>query len=281
MKCHCGKEAIEEIYGRAYCKEHFIKYFLGKVRSIIDKFKIEGKIAVALSGGKDSAACFHALHSLKLNLLPFYINLGIKGYSDICEKKAKELCESLGYELQVIYLNDYGIDLEKYEKPCSACGTAKRYLMNKFAFENDCKYIATGHNLSDIVTFALNNLMNVNILNFRGNKPYLEGNENYKLVAKIKPLYWLKDKECMIYAWINELVYAEEECPYAVNAPTIKIKEWLNEIEAKMPGSMLNMAKSFWKMEEKMERKPKLNLCNRCGYISYGKICKFCKLRKK
>ena len=282
MKCsYCNNEAIEEAYGKAYCKKHFNNYFLGRVRSIIDKFKINGKIAVALSGGKDSSACFYALHNLKLELVPFYINLGIKNYSDICQEKAEELCQQLGYELNVIYLADYGIELEKYKKPCSTCGTAKRYLMNKFAYENGCKYIATGHNLSDIVTFAMNNFISGNILNFRGNKPYLQGKEEYKLVAKIKPLFWLKDKECMLYTWINKLAYAEEECPYSINAPTIKIKEWLNMLEAEQEGALMNMAKSLWKLEEKMEKDVKLNLCSNCGYVSYGKICKFCKIRKK
>ncbi len=282
MKCYyCNKEAIEEAYGKAYCEEHFIKYFLGKVRSVIDKFNIRGKIAVALSGGKDSSACFHALNKFKFDLLPFHINLGIKYYSNKCQVEAEKLCNLLGYDLEVIYLEEYGIDLEKYEKPCSICGTAKRYLMNKFAYENNCKYVATGHNLSDVVTFAMNNVITGNILNFRGNKPFLEENLEYKLVAKVKPIYYLKDKECMLYAMINELPYAEEECPHAENAPTLRLKRWLHEMETEMPGMLLNMARSFWRIEEKIREEVNLNKCIKCGYASYGKICKFCKLRKK
>ncbi len=281
MKCYyCDKEAVGEAYNKAYCREHFIKYFLGKVRSIIDKFNIKGKIAVALSGGKDSSACFHALSKFKLDLLPFYIDLGIKGYSDKCYKKVEEICNLLGYELNVIFLDEYGINLESYEKPCSICGTAKRYLMNKFAYENKCRYVATGHNLSDIVTFAINNLITGNILNFRGNKPFLEENLEYKLVAKIKPIYYLKDKECMLYAVLNNLPYTNEECPFSKNAPTLKIKEWLHEIEENLPGTMLSMARSFWRIEEKMKQEVSLNKCVKCGYASYGKICKFCKIRK-
>ncbi|KAA0000423.1 MAG: TIGR00269 family protein [Thermoplasmata archaeon] len=282
MKCeYCEKEAVENIYGRYYCENHFVKYFLGRVRSIIDKFGINGRIAVALSGGKDSSACFHSLHKLKLDLLPFYINLGIESYSEICQKKAEELCNSLGYRLHIIDINEYGINLADEKKPCSVCGTAKRYLMNKFAYENNCKYVATGHNLSDVVTFALNNFMNANLMNFRGNRPYLEGKEEYKMVAKIKPLYWLKDKECMLYVYINRLRYAEEECPHAISAPTIQIKEWIHEMEGKKPGIMLNMAKSFWRLEEMIGSKAKLNICRKCGYASYSKICKFCKIRKR
>lgn len=282
MRCnYCNNEAITDAYGKAYCEEHFKKYFLGRVRSVIDKFSINGRIAVALSGGKDSSACLHALHNLKLDLLPFYINLGIESYSDKCQKKAEEVCSLLGYELHVLDIKEYGINLADESKPCSICGTVKRYLMNKFAYEMKCNYVATGHNLSDVVTFALNNFSSGNILNFRGNKPYLEGKEKYKMVAKIKPLYYLKDKECMLYTYINKLPYATEDCPHALNAPTVLIKEWVHEMEGKKPGTMLNMAKSFWRLEEMIEKDVRLNQCERCGYASFRNICKFCRIREK
>ena len=282
MKCnYCNKESIALIYGKHYCKEHFNTYFTGRVRSVIDKFQIKGRIAVALSGGKDSGACFHALHILELNLLPFHINLQISPYSTKCQEKSEELCNTLGYKLKIIDLSEYNISLANRKKPCSTCGTVKRYLMNKFAFEHGCDYVATGHNLSDVVTFALSNLVNVNILNFRGNKPYMEGKEKYRMVAKIKPLYYLNDKECMLYTSINELPYTDEKCPYAADAPTLQIKKWLHEMESRKSGIMLNMAKSFWKIEEMIESDVSLKTCKKCGYPSYGNVCKFCKIRKK
>ncbi|MCD6171234.1 MAG: TIGR00269 family protein [Thermoplasmata archaeon] len=258
----------------------FQQHFLGRIRSIIDKYKIKGTIAVALSGGKDSTACFHALNKFNFKLLPFYIDVGIHGFSEKCEEMAEKISNELGYNLNVIRVRDYGIDINKAKKKCSVCGTVRRYLMNKFAFENGCDYIATGHNLDDIVTFAFNNLANVNILNFRGMKPFLEGNEKVKMVAKIKPLYYLKDDECLSYVKMNDLPYCRETCPYAKDAPTLEIKEWLNKIEKKRNGMLLNFAKSFSKIEEKME-KSEIRACNICGYPSYGRICKFCKLRRK
>ncbi|MCD6481548.1 MAG: TIGR00269 family protein [Thermoplasmata archaeon] len=279
MTCHyCNEEAVAYSYGKGYCREHFNMYFRGKVRSVIDKFQIKGKIAVALSGGKDSLALFHALHFLKMDLIPFYINLGIPSYSPASEKACEKICHDLGYTLQKIDLADYGISLEEHEKPCSVCGTVKRYLMNRFAHENGCKYVATGHNLSDIVTFALHNLANANIMNFRGNRPFLPGREEYNMVAKIKPLFYLTDKECMNYTSINNLEYVKEKCPFSREAPTLKIKKWVHAMEEEMPGMMLNMAKSFWRLEEKMDDEIKLNRCSICGYPSYGRICKFCRI---
>jgi len=281
-KCHyCERDAIARSYGKNYCHEHFNIYFRGRVRSVIDKFRIKGRIAVALSGGKDSLAMFHALHFLKMDLLPFYINLGIPSYSYESQKACERICDNLGYSLEKIDIADYGISLERYDKPCSVCGTVKRYLMNRFAHENGCQYVATGHNLSDVVTFALHNMATGNIMNFRGNKPLMPGREEYNMVAKIKPLFYLKDKECMIYALINNLEYVEEDCPFSRGAPTLRIKRWIHEMEEEMPGTMLHMAKSFWKIEERMEGEVTLRKCSICGYPSYGRVCKFCRIARK
>ncbi|MCD6573273.1 MAG: TIGR00269 family protein [Thermoplasmata archaeon] len=260
---------------------NFEKYFMGKIRSVVDKYGVKGRIAVALSGGKDSMAAFHALTKFKFELIPFYIDLGIEEYSKACMEYAKKICDILGYKLQIIKLKDYGIDLSKARKKCSVCGTAKRYLMNKFAFEHDCDYVATGHNLSDALTFAFNNLASVNILNFRGMKPVLPGNKDLKMAGRFKPLFYLKDDECMEYVKMNEIPYCKEKCPYARDAPTIELKEWIHEMERKRNGIMLNFAKSFEKIEEMMTRQQKIRQCSICGYPSYGNICKFCKLRRK
>jgi len=281
MKCdYCENDAMFQSYGKNYCEKHFNLYFQGRVRSVVDKFHIKGRIAVALSGGKDSLAMFHSLHSLKMDLLPFFINLGIPSYSEASKKACEKICDELGYSLQEINVADYGIFLEEHEKPCSVCGTVKRYLMNRFAHENSCHYVATGHNLSDIVTFAINNFANANIMNFRGNKPYLEGRKEYNMVAKIKPLFYLTDKECMNYASINNLEDVKEKCPFSRDAPTLKIKKWIHAMEEEMPGIMLNMAKSFWRIEERMQEKVEIKKCSICGYPSYGRICKFCKIRR-
>jgi len=269
------------INGVAISFVEFEKYFIGRVRSVIDKYKVKGKIAMALSGGKDSAAAFHVLRRLGFDIIPFYIDLNIPSYSEECKKYAMELAEEMGYSLAIVKLADYGIDISKAKKKCSVCGTARRYLMNKFAFENECDYVATGHNLSDAITFAFNNLASVNILNFRGMKPVLEGKKDVRMVARFKPLYYLTDMDCMEYVRIHNIPYCTKTCPYSKNAPTLEIKEWIHDMERKRHGIMLNFAKSFEKLEDAMKKEGEIKTCKICGYPSYGNVCKFCKLRMK
>ncbi len=267
------------INGREYSKEEYNRYFYGRVRSVIDKYRVKGKIAVAISGGKDSIVMLHVLSKFNFELLPFYINIGIPDYSEKCMEYAVNASRKYGYEIKIINARDYGIDINHAKKKCSVCGTVRRYLMNKFAFENECDYVATGHNLSDTVTFSLNNMLNVNMMNMRGAKPVMEGNKKVKMVAKFKPLYWLRDDEIKIYAEINSIKYCEDICPYAKYAPTIEVKRWVHELEERMNGSMENLAKSFSKIEDMMER-TEPRTCEICGYPSYGRVCKFCKLRR-
>ncbi|MCD6512110.1 MAG: TIGR00269 family protein [Thermoplasmata archaeon] len=271
---------IIKINGREYTIEEYNRYFYGRVRSVMDKYRVKGNIAVALSGGKDSAVMLHVLSKFDLNLCPFYINIGIPEYSKKCMEYAIKAASHYGYEIEIINLADYGIDINYAKKKCSVCGTVRRYLMNKFAFENECDYVATGHNLSDTVTFALNNMINVNTMNMRGAKPVMEGNKDIKMVARLKPLYWLRDDEIAIYAEINSISYCKDICPYAKHAPTLVIKEWIHELEKRMNGSMINLAKSFSKIEDMMDR-TEPRTCDICGYPSYGRICKFCKLRRE
>jgi len=145
------------------------------VSKVLNEYEVEGEIAVALSGGKDSSTCLNALtHFDRIEVKPFFIDLGIGEYSEKSLESAEEASSELGLDLDIIDLQDrYGKDIpelneEEGGKPCSLCGTVKRYLMNRYAYENDFDYVATGHTLSDEVSSTFNNLANVYLTPFRG-----------------------------------------------------------------------------------------------------------------
>ena len=93
MKCQrCSKSAvIYQKYSNAHlCKNHFIEDVERKIKRDIRKFKMIGKgekIAVALSGGKDSIALLYVLHKIfrnrpDLEFMAITIDEGIKGYRE-------------------------------------------------------------------------------------------------------------------------------------------------------------------------------------------------------
>ena len=116
-------------------------------------FRETRRALIALSGGKDSAALLDSLVELDLNieLIPFHIDLGIPGYSDHCRKAVEQLCRRLGYKPLVFRLETEGFTISevsrRYRKPCSPCGTIKRYWMNRIALEQNVDVVVTGHNL--------------------------------------------------------------------------------------------------------------------------------------
>lgn len=292
MHCsNCQEDSVIRISwkDKNYCANHFKRYFLAQVGKVVNKYEISGKVTVALSGGKDSSTCVEALtHFDSIEVEPFHINLGIGEYSEKSLEFSKKLSENFGLDLHVIDLEkEYGktipeINKEEGGKACGICGMVKRYLMNKFAHENGFDYIATGHNLSDEVSSTFNNLANVYLTPFRGLEPVLEEKEEYNMVSRAKPLFWLKDKECLTYAETNNIPYYHEECPLSKDSPTNELKEWLHELDLEKPRTLRNFAKSFIRIEEKMEKNnEELKTCKNCGYPTATKICRFCRTVEK
>ncbi len=290
MKCSvCSKEAIIEVRwkGKAYCETHFRGYFLGQVRKVFDKFGVKGKICLALSGGKDSAACLEALTHLDVDVEALFIDLGIPGFSEECREAAEAIAAKLDVDLHVLNLQaNYGttipslVELEG-KKPCSMCGTIRRYLMNKYAYEHGFDYLATGHNLSDQLAFVFNNLANVYLVPFREIGPVLRPREEGKLVGKVKPLYYLTDEECKVYSELAGLPICEDKCPYAETATTNLMKRWLHGLDLEMPGVLRRFAESFMRISEGMERDEEISGCRICGYATTAGVCKFCRLMRR
>ncbi len=290
MKCRfCSKKAIITTESGPLCKDHFREFYLRRIQRTIDKYRMfskNDKILVAVSGGKDSTALAYALYELGYEFEGLYINLGIPNYSTPSEKAARKLFEKIGYKLNVVDVwKDYHVKVQRVgRRPvCSVCGTIKRYIMNRFAYENGFTVVATAHNLNDEAAFFLNNLFSNKIEYLAKQGPVNPPRE--KLVKKVKPLYFSSEKENLVYALINDLPIYHAECPFARNNTQEKWKELVVEIERKRPGftrnfvrSMLNLIKHI-KIEEKLEWK----FCKVCGYPTGSKdgICAFCKLQMK
>lgn len=274
--------------GKNYCEHHFKIYFIGQIRKLIDRYGVNGRIAVAVSGGKDSAAMLEALTKLKgLELDPFHLNLGIEGYSEMLESVSRDLTRTLDLPLEVINLRkEYGRGIpELIERergtPCSICGTVKRYLMNRYAYESSADYLATGHNLSDMVTFAFNNLINVQLEFLRGIKPILPADPELKMVSKFRPLYFLRDQETELYATINNIPYLRYRCPFSASAPTLGLKDLVANLEDYHPRALLNLVKSFSRIGDDIKTgNGKIGRCKQCGFATSTTYCRFCRLMK-
>ena len=289
MKCKfCDKDSYIKLKSpKMYlCKEHFVEYFENKVKKSIEKYKMlnkDEKILVAVSGGKDGHAVAWVLKKLGYNIELFHINLGIKGFSDESLKAVNELAEKLEVPLHVVNLKDItGKTMEDIRgKKCSICGITKRYLMNRFGYENGFDVIVTGHNLDDEVSFILNNILNWNIRYLAKHEPVLPAHD--KFLKKVKIFFEIEEELILKYAEAENIPYTTVECKYAEKAITLRHRAYLNELEKERPGIKYQFLSGYMKNRHlfKVEEEDfQFRECEICGMTSAGRICSFCRVWK-
>jgi len=282
------------------CQGCFIQYYERKVHRIIARHRmLDGarRVAVAVSGGKDSLALLQALQEISSRHYPgvevhaIHIDLGIPGYSEECRRIAEGVCERLGVECAVYDLREvegYGIpDLLTTpfrRRICAACGTVKRYLLNKIAYGMGADRLATGHNLDDMVEILFELYLRGSVGEIARIRP-VSWSSHPKLVTRIKPLIELTEKEDLYYVLAKGLPILEAECPLSTESRMNKRKRLIHAIESEIPGFRHTFYKSHLKrllpMLEAGVEEPEIRECARCGMPAISEVCSYCKLISK
>ncbi len=259
QKCNrCSKEAkIFLAYGpHSFCKWHFLEFFEKRVRKTINRFKLVKpgeRIAVGVSGGKDSITALHLLKKIfpkGTEIHAVCIDEGIKGYRDKALKIAKGHFEELGVDYTVLKMKkELGFSmveiakklnerkhLQETQGTCSYCGVFRRKMLNDFAFNEKFDKLATGHNLDDEVQTILMNVLQNDLAKFSRLGPISAG-ESKLFVPRIKPLYETPEKDIIAYASFNGIKsYSEECCPFKWQAKRNLFRSELDKFEEKSPG---------------------------------------------
>jgi len=293
MNCCNEKPVIGLLDGNKLCKNHFTEYFDGKVFKTISKFDLIGKqenLGVALSGGKDSLTVLSILNRLskqnpKIKITAIAIDEGIRSYRDKTLEKARAFCEENKIKLDIFsYKNEFGLTLDEMlkildVKPCTICGIFRRYLLNKKSRELKLTKIATGHNLDDECQSIIMNQMRNSIDASARLGPKAGMIQDNKFVQRIKPLYLCTEKETTTYAFINGLLDEFNECPNAVQSFRAHVRDILNSMEQKFPGTKYSIVNSFLQILPLLKQKFKngsIKLCEKCNEPSANNVCNAC-----
>ena len=295
MKCRkCGDRASIELrrHNAAFCATDFLDFFRKQVREAIRKhrmFTSEETVLVAVSGGKDSLALWDVLIHEGYRTTGLYLDLGIFDYSVESKAKCETFATKRGVPLIVSTVaEEVGAPVPVIQQvtrrpPCSGCGLSKRYLMNRVALEHGFPVVATGHNLDDEAATLFGSVMHWQTDALPRQSPAL-ASTHPKLVRRVKPLYRLSERETAAYAFLRKIDYIVEECPFAKGATSIAHKETLNRMEEASPGAKHNFLFGFLEKArpafEKIEAVT-LNECERCGQVTTGSVCAFCKLAEQ
>ena len=266
------------------CEDCLIRIYRRRVFHTIKAYGLVSKddrVAVALSGGKDSMVALSMLREYGADVFAYYINLGIPGYSDEMERISRKFADDLGVEIFVTSLkDDYGfrvVDI-KGRKACSACGTVKRYLINRVPRELGATRVATGHNMDDILEFFLKNLLS---RNYAWNRKLVPHNpsEHPLVLPRIRPLFEVGERETLAYALLTGIPVRADRCPLARFSGW---KEIIYGIERKKRNFRTQLIKSVRDLAEHMPRENVTwGACRSCGEPTSREICAFCSLRAR
>jgi uncharacterized protein (TIGR00269 family) len=301
-------KAREAFFSRPYsgenlCRKCFIKSIEDKVRATVAKYKMlkfDDKIAVAVSGGKDSVSLLHILAKMershpKSSLVAITVDEGVKGYRDEALKIAVENCRKLGVEHRIVSFKElFGFTLDEIvgrqkEKgsngvtPCAYCGVLRRRALNLAAREIKADKLATAHTLDDEVQTILLNIFHGDVLRIAKEKPVTD-EVHPKLVRRIKPFCEIPEKESTLYAYVRKIEFQSKPCPYASEALRNDVRLMLNRLEKRHSGMKFTIFNSIERVRpalEEMVKKEGLMECSECGEPTSERLCRTCQMLKQ
>ncbi len=212
---------------------------MSRIRKAIDDYNMieqNEKVAVALSGGKDSALMLAALsnlsrfHPKNFTVCAVFVDLG---FGNIDIDGLKRFCDSCGVELGIKHTEIAKIIFEyrKESNPCALCAKMRRGVIHDLALEMGSKKIALGHHMDDAVETFLMNLMYESRIGCFQPVTYL----SRKDVTVIRPLIYLNERE--IKGAVNRLgiPVMKNPCPADGNTKREETKELIHRLSQEYP----------------------------------------------
>ncbi len=243
---------IEENIVKTFKKSIWSKFLKGiKEYELI---KADDKIAVCISGGKDSmlmAKCMHRLQ--KYSKVPFeavYIVMN-PGYNEINLQKIIENAKLLGLPIQIFETRIFDAVAKIDDHPCYLCSRMRRGYLYKQAKDMGCNKIALGHHFNDVIETILMGMLYGSQIQTMMPKLH---SENYAGMQLIRPMYMIKEKDIIAWAKYNNLQFIQCACRITENY-TVKddintgskrqeIKSLLNELRKVNPAVDMNIFRS-------------------------------------
>ena len=194
------------------------------------------RIAVCLSGGKDSALLAILMRQLSLHSdFPFsveYIAMD-PGYSPENRRKLEENAALLEIPVKIFETNIFGVTEKSGGSPCYLCARMRRGHLYHYAQELGCNKIALGHHFSDVIETTVMAL-------FWGAQlqamPPMLRSTNHPGMSLIRPLYKIREEDIIRWKNHNHLEFLACACRLTANAAVdesvSKRKETKNLIKA-------------------------------------------------
>ena len=218
---------------------------LSYMRKAIEKYNMieeNDKIAICLSGGKDSITMLHAFKSLqrfypkKFEIIAISIDPGFDFFDT---SFLKEMCDNLEIPLFIekTHAKEIVFDIRKEKNPCSLCANLRRGAINSVAIREGCNKIALGHNQDDVLeTFLLNLLYTGNIGTFSP-VSYMDRSK----ITLIRPLIYTPEKDTKRFVRKNNISVMPKVCPMDGHSTREDMKQLIFTLTKSIPMVRANL----------------------------------------
>jgi tRNA(Ile)-lysidine synthase TilS/MesJ len=212
-----------------------LEYYQLVERSIIKKYRkeiwnpfieavkkyelvLEGdKIAVCISGGKDSMLMAKLMQQLKrvsdVNFELVFLVMD-PGYNEINRQKIESNAKLLNIPITIFESNIFEIANSTEKSPCYLCARMRRGTLYAKAKELGCNKIALGHHFSDVIETTLIGMFYGSQI--QGMMPKLHST-NFEGMELIRPMYCIHEESILAWKRYNDLEFIQCACRFTEN----------------------------------------------------------------
>ena len=216
-----------------------MKKILGPLRRAVEKYEMirpGDRIAVGLSGGKDSTALLVAMKRFQyFSPVPFELE-GITldmGFGGMDFEPLVQLCAELDipYTIKKTQIGPIVFEARQEKNPCALCARMKRGALHDLAIERGCRKIVLGHHADDAIETFFLSLFYEGRINTFSPVTYLDRKD----ITLIRPLIFVKEKDIIYNPEIKELPVIKSTCPADGHTKREDMKDMMKELRKTIP----------------------------------------------
>lgn len=217
-------------------RKKFKKSIWSKFTKAINTYELVkpgDKIAVCISGGKDSMLMAKCFQELKLhNKFEFEVKFLVMdpGYSEANRKVIEENAKSLNIPITIFESDIFESVFTVEKSPCYLCARMRRGHLYHFAQELGCNKIALGHHYDDVIeTILMGMLYGAQVQTMM---PKLHST-NFEGMELIRPLYLVREDDIKAWRDYNGLHFIQCACKFTDTCTTCNNENRSKRVEIK------------------------------------------------
>lgn len=241
-------EIIERSIIKTYRKEIWARFIKG-----VKEFEMVNdgdKIAVCISGGKDSFLLAKCMQELKrhgkIDFEIVFICMN-PGYTNKHLELIKENAKLMNIDLHIFNSDIFDIISKEKTSPCYLCARMRRGYLYAEAKKLGCNKIALGHHFDDVVETILLSMLYAS--EYKTMMPKLHS-DNFENIELIRPMYYIREYDILRFVKSNDLHFLNcacrftEKSEYENKSKRKEIKELIKELKKVNPAVDYNIFKS-------------------------------------